>query len=430
MLRLRLETMLDSNKYSVRQICFSNGERYPLLFDEHGQPLWFPTLYATTQFRNASKASNTMAAALSAIRVLITWSDFSGINLELRFARRAFLNELEIESLWRHTQTKIADSGEQQLILIRKKRGQESARGMVQTADSRVSGMTHYIRISYIADYLEWFAIRIVEREAKLVDEVALGQIKRMVKSLRSRRPQKSHSSTIFARRGLTESQQEMLLEMVKRGSVNNPFSSEQQGRNQLIVLLLYFLGLRAGELLALRISDFNFQENTLLVARRHDNPNDSRTYQPVVKTADRRIALSDGLISAVWDYVRHERSKLPAARKHEFLFVTHQAGPFKGMPLSIKGLAKIFFEIQSAMPNELGGLSPHVLRHTANDRFSIQMDKKGVGSAEEEKLRSYLMGWKEGSGTSATYTRRHTEMKAKEAALNLQRRGWENKND
>src|SRR5450830_1358988 len=111
--------MLDSNKYSVRQISFSNGERYPLLFDEYGQPLWFPTLFATTHFRNASKASNTMTAALSAIRVLITWSDFSGINLELRFARRAFLNELEIESLWRHTQTKIADSGEQQLILIR-----------------------------------------------------------------------------------------------------------------------------------------------------------------------------------------------------------------------------------------------------------------------------------------------------------------------
>ncbi len=29
-------------------------------------------------------------------------------------------------------------------------------------------------------------------------------------------------------------------------------------------------------------------------------------------------------------------------------------------------------------------------------------MDRSGASSAKEEKMRSYLMGWKEGSGTAA----------------------------
>jgi len=91
------------------------------------------------------------------------------------------------------------------------------------------------------------------------------------------------------------------------------------------------------------------------------------------------------------------------------------------GQPLSIKGLNKIFLEIQKVQPKELSNLTPHLLRHTANDRFSQLMDQRGATSAEEEKMRSYLMGWKEGSGTASTYTRRHIEKKAREAALKLQ---------
>jgi integrase len=413
--------MLDINKYSVRSATFSDGERYPLLIDGRGVPLWYPTLFTTAQVRNASKAPNTMAAVLSAIRVLIAWAQSHDIDLESRFTNRLFLNEQEVESLCRHAQTKSSEPKDQRQNVIRIKRRQESARSEVRYTEPRVSGNTQYIRISYIANYLEWLAIRLVERDAKQVDSGTLGHIRRMVKSLHMRRPQKARNSTAFARKGLTEARQELLLELVKRGSDKNPFSPDLQGRNQLIVLLLYYLGLRGGELLALRISDFDLQQNTVLVARRHDNPDDPRAYQPVVKTADRRIPLAEPLVKIVFNYILQERGMIPAAKRHDFLFVTHQTGPFEGHPLSIKGLAKIFSEIQAAMPDELGDLTPHVLRHTANDRFSALMDQKGAGSAEEEKLRSYLMGWKEGSGTASTYTRRHTEMKAREAALKLQ---------
>jgi hypothetical protein len=40
---------------------------------------------------------------------------------------------------------------------------------------------------------------------------------------------------------------------------------------------------------------------------------------------------------------------------------------------------------------------------------------------ATEEKIRSYLMGWEETSGTAQTYNKRHTKQKAAEAVLALQ---------
>lgn len=122
------------------------------------------------------------------------------------------------------------------------------------------------------------------------------------------------------------------------------------------------------------------------MIARRHDNINDVRTYQPVVKTIDRRIPLTDTLIKTVSDYVLGERRRFSAAKRHDYPFVVHQTGPFSGQPLSLKGLAKVFQQIQTTESHLLKHLTPHVLRHTANDRFSTLMDKRGATPAEEEK--------------------------------------------
>jgi hypothetical protein len=67
--------------------------------------------------------------------------------------------------------------------------------------------------------------------------------------------------------------------------------------------------------------------------------------------------------------------------------------------------------------------LTGHQLRHRWNEDFSERMDKMDEPHSPEvqEKLRSYLMGWREGSGTSATYNQRFIKKKAHEAALKLQ---------
>lgn len=413
-----------ADKFRMRLTTFSDGERYPLLLDQNGVPHWHTTLFTTTQVRNASKAPNTMAAVVSSIRLLLGWAQSNSIDLDGRFARQKFLTTQELESLCSYTQAKGAEPEIRSTVSTVSKlpRANERARAKPRPREDRVTGTTQYIRMSYVADYLKWLAIRLAEREARHVAANVEKQIDDMVDAFRARRPQKSKRANESARIGLSENQRSVLLDMVKVGSPKNPFSLEVQGRNELIILLLYHLGLREGELLALRISDFDFQGNTVLIARRHDNPDDPRNYQPVVKTLDRRLPLADHLMKAVSDYILRERTQIPGAKKHNFLFVTHKAGPFQGSPLSIKGLIKIFKQIQRAAPEELGNLTAHVLRHTANDRFSELMDQKETTQSQEEKMRSYIMGWKEGSGTAATYTKRHTRKKAREAALKLQK--------
>ena len=417
--------MIDVNTCSQRLITFSNGERYPLLIDEMGVPLWYPTLFITTQFRNANMATNTMTAALSAVRSLMKWSEGSEIDLETRFKNRQFLNDDEIGSIKGFTQRKHrikdADNKPSGSVVRFSTRRLESARAGLRRAKDSVTSTTQYIRMTYIANYLEWFATRVILNEAKVVDTASKESINRMVNKLYKLRPAKSKTSRINAQKGLSEEQRECLLDLVKPGAANNPFPRDLQQRNYVIVLLLYYLGLREGELLALQVSDFDFQRNEVIVARRHDNADDPRHNPPVAKTLDRRLALSQENIKAVRDYVLNIRKEIPNTKRHKYLFVTHKNGPFLGQPLSIKGLVKIFSVIRNAEPEKLGHLTPHILRHTANDLYSELMDEKKVSAAEEEKTRSYKMGWKEGSGTAGTYTRRHIERKAKEASLALQ---------
>lgn len=404
-------------KYKSRLVVLSDGERYSLLVDESGSPHWHATLYATTQVRNASKAPNTIQAVLGAINLLFSWNDENSIDLESRFSQRKFLSASEVESLRAYAQAK-KPAGD---ASRNKTRGKRVFGVDISVPPSRVSSATHYNRLTYIADFLCWYASRIVEREAKVIDAASSVAIKAMEKSILVRRPQKSHRSRIGQRKGLSQNGQKELIELVRAGSEKNPFSESVQARNEILILILYHLGVRAGELLSLKVSDFDFQNNEVVIARRHGDIADPRKNQPVAKTLDRRVPLTPSLARLIYEYVVHGRNQFSRAQKHEFLLVVHRSGPYQGGAITSKGLAKIFTELRNAGSSELANLTPHVLRHTANDNFSILMDKKGVSSAEEEKMRSYLMGWKEGSGSAATYTRRHIESKAREASLQLQ---------
>jgi len=134
-------------------------------------------------------------------------------------------------------------------------------------------------------------------------------------------------------------------------------------------------------------------------------------------------LPITDELAQRVFGYVSNERKACLDSKRHLFLLVTHKVGPHHGKPMSYQALSKSFAKLREAAGGRLDGLSPHVMRHTANDRFSQQMDSHGTSPAQEEKMRSYIMGWREGSGSAATYTRRHTQRKAMEASLFLQKR-------
>lgn len=351
---------------SLRTVVFSDGERYPLLVDESGIPEWHATIFATTQIRNASKAPNTIKAALSAIRNLYSWAEARQINLNIRFARKSFLNEIEIDSLYAYTRravTEHEDFSKKSWVVkpINPRLKHETARADLTTTARQVTGQTHYIRLTYIANFLEWLAVRSVEQAFRQVDQATRQRIDKMSKKLRLLRPRIRGSSRLSARRGLPEEAQHPLLDLVHLGSEQNPFGESVQRRNQIIVSLLLNLGLRAGELLALKVSDFDFQRNELVIARRHGDKSDPRANQPVAKTYDRRLPLSNDLARLVSEYVLNDRYSIKSARRHEFLLVTHKAGPYFGSPLSMKGLDKVFGVIRNSLRDSLAELTPHV---------------------------------------------------------------------
>ncbi|EFC7583821.1 site-specific integrase, partial [Escherichia coli] len=61
--------------------------------------------------------------------------------------------------------------------------------------------------------------------------------------------------------------------------------------------------------------------------------------------------------------------------------------------------------------------------RHTWNYEFSSLVDgmDETFSEEKEEQIRSYLMGWKTGSGTAQIYNRRHLVEEAHKTSLAMQ---------
>lgn len=101
------------------------------------------------------------------------------------------------------------------------------------------------------------------------------------------------------------------LFSILAPGSKLNPFSEKVQKRNNLIFLLLHCFGLRAGELLNLRIGDIDFAESTIAIRRRANDKTDPRVYQPLVKTCERKLIADKKLMFEISDYILNDRRNI-----------------------------------------------------------------------------------------------------------------------
>lgn len=400
--------------YRIKTFTFSNGERYCLLINTaSGLPLHYPNLFITTQVRNRSLSVAAMESALTSINVLLTFCDDLGIDLEVRFRQREFLAGEELDAIRDYCQTRFAHASNESSAPLLSDHPQNRRARTVGLA-------TEYVRLTHIAQYLQWLAETLL---TKGMDRSTALQIKHMHTGCVARRPRRKGRNQVSDGKGLSKDQLATLLAVMQPGAAFNPFDDPAiQLRNRLIVLLLTYLGIRGGELLNIRISDIDWSTNQIVIARRSDEKADPRINQPRVKTLDRRIPIKDTLANEIHQYVVKVRNKIPNARKHDYLLVTHKSGPTQGQPLSRSSYVKTLKSIAAAVP-ELARLHGHGLRHSWNHRFSEQMDQmvNPPSAAEQEKMRSYLQGWKEGSGTAAIYTKRHTQAKSMEASLKLQ---------
>lgn len=412
--------------YRVKTIVSGNGERLPMLIGSEGTPLFEPTLFVLTELRARNRAANTIGNSLRGILVLYLFLDLNGIDLKRRLIEGRVLAMGEIEDLVRLCRLPIDE------IVARSNQG-----GVTSIAETVVSLEKHRQRLATgiikeivpafaatrlrcIRDYLKWL---VADRSSRFGADSdfrssleAAGNF--VVGALDARLPVGDSRGYLGKREGLDPDSVTELLRVIDPDCPDNPWHGEHSRfRNELVILWLYYLGLRRGELLGVRVSDINFRNGSVIVARRADDPNDPRRNQPNVKTKAREIPLVQLLQDKTHVYVIKYRSALPAARKHGFLFVASNSGA----PLSIPSFAKIFNVLRAKCPSLPRNLFAHLIRHTWNDRFSEEMDRRNVGEETEKKTRAYLMGWSETSGTAATYTRRHVRHKANEASLVMQ---------
>lgn len=397
-----------------------------MLIGSDGSPVWGPMVFALTELRARNRAASTIENTLRALMILLAFLEQRGIDLDQRISCGRIFGLDEIEDLVRICRLPVEDVGDMgsdgQISEMRRSAvslERYRSRRIVQDHKEIVPAYSA-TRLRCIRDYLKWSAVNRMSRldgnsEMRLAIDAAT---RFLVEGIDARLPPAESRGVLSGREGLEPEVVSELLRVIQADSSDNPWCDEHsRHRNELIVLWLYYLGLRRGELLGIRVSDIDFRKGTVVIARRADDKNDPRRRQPNAKTRAREIPLGSDLLERTSNYVMTSRAKLPGAKKHGFLFVTSDTG----RPISIPAFSKIFVVLRAKCKNLPRNLFAHLLRHTWNDRFSEEMDRRGVAEETEKKTRSYLMGWSETSGSAANYTRRHVRKKAEQASLSMQ---------
>ena len=404
-----------------------------MVLNRDGQPDFSTTVYSVSMLRARNLASATIENSLRAILVLKLFLDGHGITLKTRFDAGVILHLHELNSLVRvcrlHTKDiPIFFSGGIQRSEGRSKTlSLEKYRLNAEESAPEVSRALIGTRLMYIRQYLGWcIDVHIPHMNINDPNREALLSAKEVLAStIRALSPRVDRRGGLNEREGLAPGVWEKILAVIDPSAPNNPWQDEfVRIRNELMLLWLYHLGIRRGELLNIRINNLVTGDDTVRIERRADDPTDPRRNQPKVKTRARELILSRILQEKTDNYIYH-RSTIPKARKHAFLFVSRE-----GSPLSLDALGKIFCVLRAKCPDVPDNFTSHVPRHCWNDNFSEDMDNSNVGEEVEKKLRSDQMGWEETSSTADVYTRRHTRRKAQKATLAMQERLLRRKDD
>lgn len=413
------------------------GERVPMLHDEQGVPLFYPTLFATSQLRNAGAAVNTIRNKLADLVVLLRWEQANGRDLITEFRSGRFLTVADIVSLRDFAKLDMRD--------LRSVGGsaKERSDGVVDFLEARIAsspvqatigGQQHFNRISTFADYLEFTASVLTQHQnsSRIAQEIA-----RMARTIRKHRPrglakQRDEDSDL---RSPSSELVERFMAIGAEGDPRNPFRHpDVQLRNAIIFGLLRHTGMRRGELLSLRLDQFDLgHEPHVWVRRNQDDKHDSRRYQPVAKTKERPLPLPETLANQIDLYMLKVRPRIGSARRHPYLLVSHRKGSTWGKPLSASALSSQIFSRMRVVDSAFEAIHPHAFRHHFNYELSISIDKHNaevrsakdaeappISEARELDVRAFLNGHRS-KASGATYNRRHIREASDKAARQMQ---------
>lgn len=369
---------------SIRIALLASGERFPLLVNGlFGLPDPFATEFVLTSLRTEKRAVSTICAYLAAIGAGLDYLDEKGICLEERLASSSYLTTQELTAF-----------------------ASVCSQGRTRSGSFSKQAPRRY---SYFLAFVQWRARSFLSRSSS---DVALARAEKALKQFERRAdavapPEDRSLPSPDARGGLTSEQRELFLAVISPDDDRNPWKSlALRYRNFAMLSLAYELGPRAGDVLSLKVRDLNLRHRpaTVTFHRRHDDPEDTRTYQPVLKTKPRVLMISDSLARTLETWIdkhRSDRSEFPDARKHPFLFVNSS-----GAPLGQRGYQLIYQVLRQEISG-LGRLTSHVLRYDWNERWVELGADESSNSESIKREQCYAMGWSERSEMPAKYARR-----------------------
>lgn len=410
-----------------------------MLLDARGIPLFYPTLFATARLRNAGAAVNTIRNQLADVLVFLRWESTQKPKRDFisEFAQGKFLTVADVVSLrdfaaldMRDVATR-GDPDENQGSEVAMLEARLATRAPLNTVGSQ----QHYNRLSTIADYLKFVAGVATQHKHSSVDA---SSIERMNKTIRKHRP-RGLASRLDDEQSDRSPPSELVERFMAIGAPNhprNPFRNPSvRLRNAIIFGLFRHSTIRRGELLSLRLDQFDLgHEPSVWVRRNQDDASDSRPYQPVTKTKERPLPLPQTLAEQIQHYIVNERAKIGPARRHPYLIVSHRKDKTYGHPLSLSALSSQIFGAMRSVDPAFAAIHPHAFRYHFNYELSQQVDRHNadvrsmptgstaapITEGRELDMRAFLNGHRN-KQSGAVYNRRHVRETSDRAARQVQ---------
>jgi integrase len=301
----------------------------------------------------------------------------------------------------------------------------------IETGDSKVTRLpgkdvvgTQFRnrRLRNASKYLQWLATSLATMDEGDVEEVSLVEVrrrlidrwfkKRLLPDVKAAPPRSLHAEQALTFHKL----------------LNDPliFPATAIGTRDKLILQLLDQGLRAGELLKLKVTgvdgvyriDSDRVIGVVKIVRSPNDIDDERRHEPSVKTRPGTLPIPRRLALDLIEYVTGPRRDAIDARadgyETPYLFVSHHGKQHTGHPISQRNLNRLVAKLQrcTGLPETL---TPHVLRHTHLTDMYDQLRKKGRTSAD---IRDALIDrgrWAPNSSMPALYTGRSLMREASE---------------
>ncbi|MFP1891776.1 tyrosine-type recombinase/integrase [Lonsdalea quercina] len=372
------------NKYIVKSFIMNDGTRSCQITHSNLVPVVYPNLYLVSEMVNEKYTFSTRLAVAKVITMLLDFFEKRKIDLEKAINDKCFLAKEDIKDIIKY--------------MTKRK-----ANGNIYGLNNReVSSGAKCYRIKVAFRYIRWLCEYLIGSEAHIDSQAIF-----FLRMLNGHTPRKKIADTYYMGDGkaIDSTQKKALFRYVGANSSSNIYSENVRKRNELIIILLYSLGIRKGELLNLRVSDVDFEKHTISIIKRHGDKFDCRVNQPVVKTSSRKMKVSEWVIGKIIDYIQTERRNYISKKPHDFLIISHRGGKLAGLPMSVSSYEKTIQKIREHNPI-LKEFSGHSLRHTWNYEFSMKIEnlKTSLNGLSLELIRAYAMGWTTNSQMSNVY--------------------------